>query len=217
MDDEDFDEEPDMTWTDPARAALREATERLTDAVRVHADILTRLEGRETDTGTVFHANDQLAEAAVAYANAQFDLTYMSSPFGIIGVNDEDEPGDEDDDLGSDNVAISILSRTDYIVQDLQAVMDAGRSAYLHTRGEKVTPEDAKFSVSELGAALYEITHKADTWEVLRDTAGIEPISGRTWIVPTDTPLIGEPDEDLFSAPEGGWQTLFGHRGQSGQ
>ena len=86
MDDDDFQDPPDVRWTGPARAALIAAAERLADAVRSHADTLTALEGREADIHTVFDASRQLAEAAVVYADAQIDLTHTGWPLVLIEV-----------------------------------------------------------------------------------------------------------------------------------
>ena len=90
--------------------------------------------------------------------------------------------------------------------------MEAGRVAYLQDRGSNATQEEAEVGVNHLGAALYEIAHSADNWAVLADTDGMRLANATTWVVrtDTDTPLTGEPDEDPFAVPEGGWHKVFG-------
>lgn len=207
-DEDDFEDEPDITWTEEARARVRAAAEQLMVTVQTHAGTLTAL-GGERDMQAVFNANKQLAESASAYADAQFDLTHTGWPLGLIEVDDAVDDDDDDDD--DEHPSISILSRADYLVHDRQALMEAGYAAYIENREGKPTVEDAPVLVTHLGQVLYEIADAADSWQVLNRTPGLEPANATTWVVDGELPpLTGEPDDDPFVAPEGGWQMLYG-------
>lgn len=91
--------------------------------------------------------NTVVRRAAVAYADAQFDLTGNSYPFGAI-KNDDDYDDDE--------------------------VLAAGRRKFLENRpGESEV--NAQSTVSHLGAALYELAH-ADGWDSLDKAPGLTPL-----------------------------------------
>lgn len=186
----------DEQWSPAARERFATQVGALTEAVRRHGDALLALTGRQADIPVVFMANDALAAAAEAYADAQFDLTGSAPSFKVDG--DPDDLDDEDDEeLPAAVARLQLVRRTDYAVTDLDAVLAAGRSAYLRVWPDD-TAQDAAADVDHLGRAIYQLEH-ADGPAGLEDVPGLAPRRATTWVLDvSDEP---EPSYDLPDDP----------------
>lgn len=176
-------------WTPDGATRLREAADALAEAIRAHASTVTAVSGEE-GTPEVMAAGSRLLPALLAYADAEFDYTGTSFPLGSLYEFDDD-----DDDEADETPArgVSVLRRSDYAVADEEAVMEAGRQAYL-----RVWPEDgaeaAAADVTHLGRALYQIAH-ADGWDALDEVEGLRPTGGVVLVQPSDELLGADPDQ----------------------
>lgn len=188
-----------LPWTPDGATRLQAAASALAAAVSAHAAAVTAVKTHD-GIAEVFAAEDGLLPAVLAYADAQFDYTGNSFPFGFLhnlvdDVDDEEKPDEEQ----QPSTGISVIQRHDYRVTDDAAVLSAGRRAYL-----RVWPEDdenaANADVTHLGRALYQIAH-AYGWESLGDVEGLRPTGACVIVVSRDDTLGPDPDEwpdDLF-------------------
>jgi hypothetical protein len=194
------DDETDFTpWTEEGRERLRAAATRLAQAVLDHAEAVAAVTGATTEP--VFDAGDPLVEAAMQYVDAQFEYTGIAYPLGVLGqlIDADDDEAADGDEYERPTTGVTVLRRADFAVLDEDAVIEAGRAAYL-----EVWPEDsaeaAAADVSYLGRALYQIGH-ARGWDALPETAGLRPLGGLVRIQLQDEALGNEPDEwpeDVF-------------------
>lgn len=153
------DEDDNFTpWTQVGATRLRQAADALLEAIRTHAASVTGVIGEE-DAAEVFAAGNLLVPALLAYADAQFDFTGTGFPLGVLHQFVEDDEDDDDDDVDeSPVIGVTVLRRSDYVVTDEEAVMEAGRHAYRRSMGE-ADPRGAAANVTHLGGALYQIAH----------------------------------------------------------
>lgn len=103
-------------------------------------------DGRQRELQGYFASASGLQEAARAFCEAEFDLC-GSVPLALMRHDDEeDEDGDQDD--GS---VLPVVGRWDYRITDPDALVDAGRRAYLNA-----WPDDP---LEDAGSAVGEILH----------------------------------------------------------
>lgn len=165
-------------WTPAGADRLQASAAELIAAVSEHANAVSAAQG-EADMPLVWAASDRLLEVAVAYAWAQTEYTGTGFPFSVLMpyLDDEDQDEEEVDPAVSPS-GISVISRRDYEVVDPDAVLRAGREAYL-----RLWPDDgeaaAAADVNHLGRAIYQLAH-ADGWESLRRVDGLSAVAGRT-------------------------------------
>jgi hypothetical protein len=194
-----------VPWTKAGADRLRAAATALKDAIAAHADAVA---SAGEDINLVFQASDRLVPAVLGYADAQFAYTGNGYPFGALHrhVDDDDEDEDEHEDEGPTS-GISIVQRHDYVVTDADAVMEAGRRAYL-----RVWPDDteaaASADVNHLGSALYQLAH-ADGWDNLRGVDGLAPVAGFVAVVKQEELLGPDPDDWSDGLVEEDAQVLF--------
>lgn len=188
--DDDF--EP---WTDAGAVALQTAGDALADAVRSHARTLAGL-SESRDIRAVFAASEVLLPVVLAYADAQFNLTGNSFPFGPLHqfADEDDDEDDGDSDEGEAvGSGLSVLSRQDFRVTDDAAVLAAGRTAY-----QSLWPDDppsaATDDVSHIGRALYQYAH-LNGWNKLTEMTGLVPVGATTVVHANEDLLQGDPDE----------------------
>ncbi|MES2094554.1 MAG: hypothetical protein V4531_12190 [Actinomycetota bacterium] len=189
MSEDDTDE--DTQWTAAARATFNTAGVDLLAAISAHINFFSSAE-----LGTSWTEKNDLNEvvmhAAAAYADAQFDLTGNSGPFGDLLEWDDDE-ADDDDELPQPTSFISVLQRADYGVLDEESVLVAGRLKFLENRpGE--SEDNARSEVSHLGAALYELAH-AEGWASLDKAPGLTAMGSIIQVIEPSEPI------DLLDGP----------------
>lgn len=145
----------DTQWSAKARAALESAADSLVAAIEAHRAALLPLGNSRSDTAKVFVANDELARAAAAYAEAQMDFTGTGWPMGAIELDDdEDDDYDDEPELPSGSRFISVRTRYEYLVPDVSSLLQAGGVARAKAHGEsEVEPAD------HVGEAIYELIH----------------------------------------------------------
>lgn len=182
----------DEQWSPAARERFTAQVGALAEAVRRHGDAILALSGRQAELPVLFAANDVLAAAAEAYADAQFNLTGTLPSFETY-----DDEG-EGEDYGAEELPppvarLRLVRRTDLDVTDLDQVLAAGRAAYLRVWPED-TMEDAATDVDHLGRAIYQLDHAGGPAE-LEHVPGLTPRRSVTWILdvsdepePSDAP-----------------------------
>lgn len=95
-------------------------------ALRTHAEAMAAT----APVSTAMPAINALREAALAYVEAVAELTGWENVFADLYGEGEDD--DEAEPEATDAVTgITVLSRHDYAVTDEEAVMAAGREAYM--------------------------------------------------------------------------------------
>ncbi|WP_405062820.1 hypothetical protein OG474_14615 [Kribbella sp. NBC_01505] len=181
-----------------SREALAEASRKLAERLQAHTEALLAMTGTENHD-TLDEQNAALEELVADWNDAVFEHT-GTTPLLL----DDDEEGHEDEDTDEDHV-ISVVSRFDLRVVDLDTLLEAGRAAQerhpaeLEEGGEAdpvETAEQAIFEISrEVGEAWFELP-------------GIEMLAGaRAYVVPEAPFEPLDPDaEDItteLSAPNG--------------
>jgi hypothetical protein len=183
----------DTQWTAEARNAYARRAEELITEIRRHVEATLQRQGRQAEHQSYFESAERLRSAAEAFNDAELDWC-GSFPLALRGA-DEDDTWDEGDGAEDDEptAVLSVLSRWDFRVTDVDAVIAAGRAAYL-TAWPDDTEEDARVRVQDVVSAAAEITH-AHGLSSLHGSAGLEPDHDFTEFVVHD----GE-DDDAFQA-----------------
>ena len=179
-----------MTITDAAPP--RAAADALKDAIDAHLTACERSTG-EGDPG-VQRTYEALHRASVAYDDALYDAYDEVTPWQYAEAPVvEVEGGVEADAL----TRFSLLVRRDYAVDDLGALLAAGRSAYT-----EVWPDDpaeaAVADVSTPGRAVYQLIHAhgLDGLAERAEASGLAPFGGTVWVQATDE------DDDTLEADD---------------
>jgi hypothetical protein len=199
MDDDDLDHEP---WSSEGAHRVLAAAERLTAAIKVHADSVTSATAH-SELPAVFAASSALLPAVLEYADAQFDYTGNGFPFGVLhqfADDDSDDSDEHDQDETRPASGVSVLRRHDYRITDEEAVLAAGRAAYLRAWPND-TERDAAVDVTHIGRALYQVAH-ADSWDSLDRLDGLRRTGGIIRVIDQAELLSAEPDDwpsDLFA------------------
>jgi len=180
----EIDDEDDATrWTPEGAAALRDAAAALAAAVTRHAEAVTAVTGH-AGVREVVAASDALAAVARDYADAQVAYCGTGYPFDLVDEDADDEDDEDDDEpWPPPGRRLSVESRHEFVVADPEALMAAGRAAYL-----EVWPDDdeaaAAADVQDLGRALYQVAHAAGWGEF--EAPGLEPTVSEMQVVTHD-------------------------------
>ncbi|MFI6325083.1 hypothetical protein ACIBG8_46735 [Nonomuraea sp. NPDC050556] len=138
---------------------LRDAAEELAAVVVRHANALSE----PLNPPEIFALNDALAEAAGRFADAQFDLTGTFPQFTC-----EEEPAAP----AEPTEGLAVLRRHDFVITDREALMAAGRAAYLRVWPDD-TEKDAASDVHDVNRAIYQLLHAAP--DPLDNIPGLRP------------------------------------------
>ncbi|MFI6482556.1 hypothetical protein ACIBH1_31800 [Nonomuraea sp. NPDC050663] len=160
--------------SDEARRRFREAAEALAAVVMQHAETLCAMEGGQREVPEIFSLNDRLSQAAGRFKEAQFDLTGTYPSFDV--TQDEDD-WEEDHSDSPPAERIAILMRHDFVITDQEALLKAGRAAYLQTWPDDID-DDALFDVQTADRAVYQLLHASGQDQILRDVPGLSPTGG---------------------------------------
>lgn len=164
----------DAQWKPQARASYEQRAADFIEAIRRHVELTLGRAGREAEMGPYFASVDELRNAGVAFDEAEFDWC-GSSPLGIEPFDDDEEDEDDADyEVGNPTSAPSVLTavgRWDFLIEDHEAVMQAGRAAYLKAWPTSL-PEDAEERVASAEIAAGEIVH-AEGMAALESTNGL--------------------------------------------
>jgi hypothetical protein len=157
------------------REALAEASRRLAERLQAHTEALLAMTGDE-EQAALYEQNAALEEIVEGWNDAVFGYT------GTAPLLLEDSADDEDDEEVEQDHVISVVSRFDLRVADLDALIEAGRAAQerhpaeLDEGGEREPVDSAE-------QAIYEISREVG--EAWFELPGIEMVAGaRAYVVP---------------------------------
>lgn len=157
------------------RNALAEASRKLAERLQAHTDALLAMTGEE-EQAALYEQNAALEELVEDWNEAVFEHTGTSPLLLDDSADDEDE-----DDVEEDQV-ISVVSRFDLRVVDLDALLDAGRAA--QERHPAELDESGELDpVDSAEQAIYEISREVG--EAWFELPGVEMVAGaRAYVVP---------------------------------
>jgi hypothetical protein len=186
-------------FSEESRKALAEASRLLAERLQAHTEALLAMTGDEEQT-TLYEQNAALEELVEGWNDAVFEHTGTAP----LLLDDEVEEDDDEEPEEQDQV-ISVVSRFDLRVVDLDALLEAGRSAQerhpaeLDESGEREPVESAE-------QAIYEISREVG--EAWFELPGVDLVAGaRAYVVPEYPfePLEADADDVLseLGAPNG--------------
>ena len=156
------------------RTALAEASRKLAERLQAHTDALLAMTGDEDHT-TLFEHNAALEGVVEDWNDAVFEHT------GTAPLLLDDAVDDEDEEVEQDQV-ISVVSRFDLRVVDLDALLEAGRAAQERHPAELDESGDRE-PVDSAEQAIYEISREVG--EAWFELPGVEMVAGaRAYVVP---------------------------------
>jgi hypothetical protein len=178
---------------------VAEASRLLAERLQAHTEALLAMTGDEEQT-TLYEQNAALEELVEGWNDAVFEHTGTAP----LLLDDEVEEDDDEEPEEQDQV-ISVVSRFDLRVVDLDALLEAGRSAQerhpaeLDESGEREPVESAE-------QAIYEISREVG--EAWFELPGVDLVAGaRAYVVPEYPfePLEADADDVLseLGAPNG--------------
>lgn len=157
------------------REALAEASRRLAERLQAHTEALLAMTGDE-EQAALYEQNAALEEIVEGWNDAVFEHT------GTAPLLLEDSADEEDDDEVEQDHVISVVSRFDLRVVDLDALLEAGRAAQERHPAELDEGGDPE-PVDSAEQAIYEISREVG--EAWFELPGIEMVAGaRAYVVP---------------------------------
>ena len=187
-------------FSEESRKALAEASRLLAERLQAHTEALLAMTGDEEQT-TIYEQNAALEELVEGWNDAVFEHTGTAP----LLLDDDVEDEDDDEEAEEPDQVISVVSRFDLRVVDLEALLEAGRSAQerhpaeLDESGEREPVESAE-------QAIYEISREVG--EAWFELPGVDLVAGaRAYVVPEYPfePLEADAEDVLseLSAPNG--------------
>ncbi|MFC6153572.1 hypothetical protein [Nocardioides yefusunii] len=188
-----------------AAARLVEAAGALRGALITHASAIVAADG---DTEKFVAADEALAPFLIALDDAYAAITGEVHPMRADEVYATEGCGCDGCGCGADDAdavetaevsdeateaVVSVFQRHDYAITDPEALMAAGRAAYLKTSPEATT-EQAEAEVNDVDLALLHLAH-TDGWNNLWQLEGLRAVGGVTGVVEQDEPLSGDSEE----------------------
>ena len=189
----------DQFFSEDSRKALAEASRLLAERLRAHTEALLAMTGNPAEQDALYEQNIALEELVEGWNDAVFEHT-GTAPLLLEeeGEDDEEEPEEQEQ-------LISVVSRFDLRVVDLDTLLEAGRSAQerhpveLDESGEREPVDSAE-------QAIYEISRElGEAWFEL---PGVDLVAGaRAYVVPEYPfePLEADADDVVteIAAPNG--------------
>lgn len=173
-------------WTDQARAVYQQRYEDAVAAMREHVEHTLSRQGRQTEMPQYFDSTERFHKALAQLDEAEFDWC-GSFPLGLDSSRydddeDDEHDGEEDADAAElDAPVLTVVGRWDYRLVDADALIAAGRDAYLRA-WEEDTDEDAAYRVGDAGSAVYEIAH-TEGWASLPQAPGLEQLASSQQVI----------------------------------
>ncbi|MEU8222184.1 hypothetical protein [Kribbella sp. NPDC048915] len=157
-----------------SRAALADASRKLAERLQAHTEALLAMTGNEDHT-TLFEHNAALEGVVEEWNDAVFEHTGTSPLLLDDSIDDEDEETEQDQ-------VLSVVSRFDLRVVDLDALLEAGRAAQ-ERQPDELDESGDREPVESAEQAIYEISREAgEPWFEL---PGVEMVAGgRAYVVP---------------------------------
>jgi hypothetical protein len=157
------------------REALVDASRKLAERLQTHTDALLAMTGEEEQTA-LYEENAALEELVEDWNDAVFEHT------GTAPLLLDDAVDEEDDDEAEQDQVISVVSRFDLRVVDLDALLGAGRAAQERHPAELDETAERE-PVESAEQAIYEISREVG--EAWFELPGIEMVAGaRAYVVP---------------------------------
>ncbi|MGZ0150184.1 hypothetical protein ACXJJ3_24195 [Kribbella sp. WER1] len=165
----------DQFFSAETRAALAEASRLLAERLQAHTDALLAMTGDEDHT-TLFEHNAALEGVVEDWNDAVFEHT------GTTALLLDDATDDEDDESTEPDQLISVVSRFDLRITDLDELLEAGRAAQERHPAELDESGD-RDPVDSAEQAIYEISREVG--EAWFELPGTELLAGaRAYVVP---------------------------------
>jgi hypothetical protein len=189
---------PDASSPGAVTAQVRAAAEALKQAIDRH---LSAVEARTGESDPVVQvAYTELHDIAAHYDDLLFENHDEVTPFVFADAPEEDEPEVDgyDEETDGPPVWVSIASRWNLEVTDVEELLDAGALAYL-TMHPSATHQDAE---DESGTVTRALNHLLDAYGerglVERaENCGLRPRGSTCWLLAAQ-PEVGE---DWMDAP----------------
>ena len=157
-----------------SRQALAEASRKLAERLQAHTEALLAMSGEE-EQSTLYEQNAALEELVEDWNDAVYEHT-GTAPLLLDDADDEDD----DEDTEQDQV-ISVVSRFDLRVVDLDALLEDGRAAQERHPAELEDGEPEPVDSAE--QAIYEVSREVG--EAWFELPGTELVAGaRAYVVP---------------------------------
>ncbi|TCN29313.1 hypothetical protein EV644_103708 [Kribbella orskensis] len=187
-------------FSEESRKALAEASRLLAERLQAHTEALLAMTGDEEQAG-LYEQNAALEELVEGWNDAVFEHTGTAP----LLLDDELEDEEDEEEPEEQDQVISVVSRFDLRVVDLEALLEAGRTAQerhpaeLDESGEREPVESAE-------QAIYEISREVG--EAWFELPGVDLVAGaRAYVVPEYPfePLEADAEDVLteLSAPNG--------------
>ena len=187
-------------FSEESRKALAEASRLLAERLQAHTEALLAMTGDEEQAG-LYEQNAALEELVEGWNDAVYEHTGTAP----LLLDDELEDEEDEEEPEEQDQVISVVSRFDLRVVDLEALLEAGRAAQerhpaeLDEAGEREPVESAE-------QAIYEISREVG--EAWFELPGVDLVAGaRAYVVPEYPfePLEADAEDVLteVSAPNG--------------
>ena len=191
----------DQFFSEGSRKALAEASHLLAERLQAHTQALLAMSGGPDEQDALYEQNVALEELVEGWNDAVFELTGTAP----LLLEEETEEPEEEEELQEQDHLISVVSRFDLRVVDLDALLDAGRAAQerhpveLDDSGEPDPVDTAE-------QAIYEISREVG--EAWFELPGVDLVAGaRAYVVPEYPfePLEADADDVVteIGAPNG--------------
>ncbi len=199
VDNQEFSATGEQFFSEESRKALAEASRLLAERLQAHTEALLAMTGDE-EQSTLYEQNAALEELVEGWNDAVFEHTGTAP----LLLDDEVEDDDEEEEEERDQV-ISVVSRFDLRVVDLEALLEAGRSAQERHPAE-LGESSERVPVESAEQAIYEISREVG--EAWFELPGVDLVAGaRAYVVPEwpFEPLEADAEDVLseLSAPNG--------------
>jgi hypothetical protein len=191
----------DQFFSEEGRKALAEASQLLADRLQAHTQALLAMTGSPEEQDALYEQNGALEELVEGWNDAVFDLTGTAP----LLLEEEAEEPEEEGELEEQDQVISVVSRFDLRVVDLDALLDAGRAAQERHPAE-LDDSGEPDPVDTAEQAIYEISREqGEAWFEL---PGVDMVAGaRAYVVPEYPfePLEADADDVIteIGAPNG--------------
>jgi hypothetical protein len=157
------------------REALAAAGRKLAERLQAHTDALLAMTG-DDDQAALFEQNAALEKLVEDWNDAVLEHT------GTAPLLLEDPADDEDEEETEQDQVISVVSRFDLRIVDLEALLEAGRAAQERLPAE-LAEESENDPVDSAEQAIYEISREVG--EAWFELPGVEMVAGgRAYVVP---------------------------------
>lgn len=186
-------------FTEESRKALAEASRLLAERLQAHTEALLAMTGDEEPSVLDEH-NARLEELVEGWNDAVYEHTGTTP----LLLDEDVEEVDDEEDAEPEHL-ISVVSRFDLRVVDLEALLEAGRAAQERHPVELDESGDRE-PVDSAEQAIYEISR--ETGEAWFELPGVDLVAGaRAYVVPEHPfePLEADADDVIteLSAPNG--------------